>query len=74
MGYLLNNTSAQDLDSTIRCANVNGRAFELDRLQASLCDERQSTGPRVTIIKLLEREIKRQLQPGPSGPSAGSDS
>lgn len=64
MSYLLNNTSAQDLDSTIRCANTNGRPLDLERLEASLCDERTSTGPRVTIIKLLEREIKRQAKAG----------
>jgi len=60
MNYLLNNTSAQDLDVTIRCANSNGHDFDLERLKATLADERQSTGARTTIIKLLEREIKRQ--------------
>ena len=60
MSYLLNNTSAQDLDVTIRCANSNGRPFEIERLQASLDNERKSTGARKTIIKLLEREIRRQ--------------
>lgn len=57
MSYLLNNTSAQDLDSTIRCAIGNNRPFEIERLQASLDNERKSTGARKTIIKLLEREI-----------------
>lgn len=60
MGYLLNNTSAQDLDSTIRCANSNSRPFEIERLQSSLDNERKSTGARKTIISLLEREIRRQ--------------
>lgn len=60
MNYLLNNTSAQDLDVTIRCANSNGRPFEIERLQASLDNERKSTGARKTIIRTLEREIKRQ--------------
>lgn len=60
MGYLLNNTSAQDLDVTIRCAISNDRPFEVDRLKASLDAERRSAGARKTIIKLLEREIKRQ--------------
>lgn len=46
MGYMLNNTSAQDLDSTIRCANSNSRPFEIERLQASLDNERKSTGAR----------------------------
>lgn len=31
MSYLLNNTSAQDLDSTIRCAIGNNRPFEIER-------------------------------------------
>ena len=60
MSYLLNNTSAQDLDVKIRCANLNGRPFEIKRLQASLEDERIRIAPRTTIIKLLEREIQRQ--------------
>lgn len=60
MGYLLNNTSAQDLDSTIRCAIGNGRPFEIERLQASLDNELKGTGARKTIIRLLEREIRRQ--------------
>lgn len=60
MGYLLNKTSAQDLDSTIRCAIGNGRPFEIERLQSSLDNERKSTGARKTIIRLLEREIRRQ--------------
>ena len=60
MSYLLNNTSAQDLDSTIRCAISNNRPFDIERLQASLEDERSRIAPRTTIIKLLEREIRRQ--------------
>ena len=60
MSSLLNNTSAQDLDSTIRCAISNSRPFEIERLQASLDNERKSTGERKTIIRLLEREIRRQ--------------
>lgn len=57
---LLNHTSAQELDASIRCTIANGHPFPLDRLQASLANERASVGPRTTIIKLLEREIKRQ--------------
>lgn len=60
MSYLLNNTSAQELDSTIRCAISNNRPFEIERLQASLDNERKRTGARKTIIGLLEREIHRQ--------------
>lgn len=60
MSYLLNNTSAQDLDSTIRCAISNSRPFDIERLQASLDNEKKSTGARKTIIRLLEREILRQ--------------
>ena len=60
MSYLLNNTSAQDLDSTIRCAIFNERPFEIERLQASLDNEKKSTGAKKTIIKLLDREIRRQ--------------
>ncbi len=57
---LLCHTSADDLKVTIQCANMNGRPFEIDLLQRSLDHERRGAGPRVTIIKLLEREIKRQ--------------
>lgn len=60
MNGLLNNTSAQELDSTIRCANLNHHPFSLERLRTSLDAERRSAGARSTIIKLLEREIKRQ--------------
>lgn len=60
MRHLLNNTSVQDLDSTIQCANINGRPFDLKTLMESLAAEWNSTSPRVTIIKRLEREIKRQ--------------
>ncbi|MBK5915120.1 hypothetical protein [Rhodocyclus purpureus] len=60
MAYLLNNTSAQDLASTIRCAIDNGRPFAIDRLQASVEEERKSATPRKTIIRMLEREIRRQ--------------
>lgn len=60
MNYMLNNTSAQDLDVTIRCANSNKHPFEIERLRASLENERKSVGSRKTIIHLLEREIKRQ--------------
>jgi len=60
MSYLLNHTSVDELDSSIRCAISNGHPFEIDRLKASLDNERRSTVPRKTIINLLEREIRRQ--------------
>ena len=60
MSYLLNHPSVDELDSSIRCAIGNGRPFEIERLQASLEDERSRTGVRKMIIRLLEREIKRQ--------------
>lgn len=60
MDSLLNHTSAQDLDSTIRCAISNGRPFAIDILRASLDNERKSVGARKTIIGRLEREIRRQ--------------
>ena len=39
MSYLLNHTSVDELDSTIRCAIGNGRPFEILRLQESLDDD-----------------------------------
>lgn len=64
MDDLLNHTSAADLDSSIRCAVSNGYPFSLDRLYRSLADEYASVGARTTIIKLLEREIRRQEKTG----------
>jgi hypothetical protein len=60
VSHLLNHTSADELASSIRCAIDNGHPFEIERLKASLDNERKSTGPRKTIINLLEREIRRQ--------------
>ena len=60
MSYLLNHTSVDELNSSIRCAIDNGCPFEIERLKASADNERKSTGPRKTIINLLEREIRRQ--------------
>lgn len=56
----LQHTSAADLDSTIRCAIANGRPISLAELRAARDAEAASVGARVTIIKLLEREIRRQ--------------
>ena len=60
MASLLNHTSADDLKSTLRCARSNGRPFAIERLQASLDDERNGNAPRKSIIALLEAEIRRQ--------------
>lgn len=59
MSTLLNHTGAQDLDSSIRCSIITGHPFTIDRLQESLDDERQNSS-RKTVIRLLEREIRRQ--------------
>ena len=56
----LRHTSVADLDSTIRCAVLNGRPLALAELRAERDAEAASPGARVTIIRLLEREIKRQ--------------
>ena len=56
----LNHTSAADLDSTIRCSIATHRPIPLTELRAAHKNESTSTGARVTIIKLLDREIKRQ--------------
>lgn len=56
----LRHTSAADLDSTIRCAVSTGRPIAIAELRAERDAEAASTGARVTIIKLLEREIRRQ--------------
>lgn len=54
------NTSAQDLDSTIRCSVLNGRPFPLDLLRAERAREAAGVGPRTTVLKILDREIRRQ--------------
>ena len=54
------NTSAADLDASIRCAYLNNRPFDLATLRAARDAEAASTGARTTVIKLLEREIRRQ--------------
>lgn len=56
----LNLLSADDLDRTIRCHAARGRPIALAELRQARDAEAASTGARVTIIKLLEREIKRQ--------------
>lgn len=56
----LNHTSAADLDSMIRCSVSTGRPIALAELRAARDAEAASTGARVTIIRLFEREIKRQ--------------
>lgn len=55
---LINNTSVDDLRSSLRCARDNGRPVSLDRLKASLEDERRS-GWRKSVMELIEREIRR---------------
>lgn len=60
MSMAFNHTSAADLDSTIRCAIANNTLLPLAELRAARDAEAASTGARVTIIRLLEREIKRQ--------------
>ena len=56
----LHHTSAADLDSTIRCAVSTGNPIDLAELRQARDAEAASCGARVTIIKLLEREIRRQ--------------
>jgi len=53
-------TSVADIDSSIRCAVSIGRPFRLDALTNLRDTEARSAGARVTVIKILDREIKRQ--------------
>ena len=57
---LLNNTSADELKSSIQCAIANNSPYSRELLERTLDDERRSVGSRVTIIKILEAEIRRQ--------------
>ena len=55
----LNNTSADELKSSIKCAISNNTPFSREVLLASLEHERNAAA-RSTVIKLLEAEILRQ--------------
>ena len=58
----LNNTGVADLRSSLKCAAANNRTLPLADLRAALEDERQSPpgSCRLTMVRLLEREIRRQ--------------
>jgi hypothetical protein len=62
MRFALINTSVADLDSTIRCAVSTGHPIPLSDLQQARDTEAKSAGARSSVIKLLDREIKRQTK------------
>lgn len=62
----LTNTSAAELESSIRCANINHRPYDLALLRSERDYEAASAGARITVIRILEREIKRQERKGSS--------
>lgn len=57
---LLNNTGVDDLSASIRCSVTTDRPYSLQLLLDSLEDEQLRNSPRKGVIRLLEREIKRQ--------------
>jgi hypothetical protein len=48
------------LDSYIRCANSNNTPLDLATLKMAREIEQLSPGCRLTMIRLLDREIRRQ--------------
>lgn len=54
------NTSAQELDASIRCSVANRRPYPLDLLRSERAREAAGVGPRTTVLKILDREIRRQ--------------
>ena len=60
MRFALINTSAAELDSSIRCAIANKTPYPLSDLQQARDAEAKSPGARSTVLKLLDREIRRQ--------------
>ena len=60
-------TSVDDLASTIRCAVDTGRTIPIKTLREAMDKEYTSRGSRVSVIKLLNREIKRQELEGKKG-------
>lgn len=48
------------LDDSIRAANTNGRPLDLATLKLAREFEQRSPGCRLTMIRMLDREIRRQ--------------
>lgn len=48
------------LDAAIRSANEQGRPLDLDTLKLARQFEERSPGCRLTMIRMLDREIRRQ--------------
>jgi hypothetical protein len=48
------------LDAAIRSANSQGNPLDLDTLKLARQFEEKAAGCRLTIIRLLDREIRRQ--------------
>jgi hypothetical protein len=58
------------LDSDIRCANSNGTPLDLATLRLAREIEQHSAGARLTIIRMLDREIRRQEKQQAKTPEA----
>ena len=56
----LTGSGAGGLDSFIRCANSNDTPLDLATLRMAREIEQHSPGCRLTMIRLLDREIRRQ--------------
>jgi hypothetical protein len=48
------------LDNAIRSANERGQPLDLDTLKLAREFEQRSPGCRLTMIRILDREIRRQ--------------
>jgi hypothetical protein len=58
------------LDSFIRCANSNGTPQYLATLRLAREIEQHSPGARLNIIRMLDREIRRQEKQQAKTPAA----
>lgn len=52
--------SVSDLESSINCAIANDHPISLEILREAMHLENHKPGRRSSIVKLLQREIKRQ--------------
>lgn len=57
---LLTGSGAGCLDASIRCANANNNPLDMATLRMAREIEQHSAGCRLTMIRLLDREIRRQ--------------
>ena len=53
-------TSVEDIKSTIDCARANGKPISPAVLKRALNVETDRMGARVTVLRIIDRELRRQ--------------